>query len=145
MRLHVVHTHAPSSLRMLRAAKAEGLRVSASCDPKYIHLRDSDMEEQGARAIPGGFVTKDADRMAEVWRSLDDGTIDAIDSDHASAHSRRSPTDGEGPMDRSLRCGTVRSLPCLRPTFVRKIRLGRLVEVLSAAPARILGIYPERE
>ena len=113
VRLHVVHTHAPSSLRMLRAAKAEGLRVSASCDPKYIHLRDSDMEEQGARAIPGGFVTKDADRMAEVWRSLDDGTIDAIDSDHVPAHSRRSPTDGEGPMDRSLRCGTVRSLPCL--------------------------------
>src|SRR5690606_716244 len=48
VRLHVVHTHSAGSLRLIRAAKAEGLRVTAACDPKYIHLRDTDMTDQGA-------------------------------------------------------------------------------------------------
>jgi len=146
VRLHVVHTHAPTSLRMLRAAKAEGLRVSASCDPKYIHLRDIDMEEQGARAIPGGFVTKDADRMAEVWRSLDDGTIDAIDSDHAPHTLEDLKLMEKDPWTGPFGAPQYDHYLALLLTDVRegKIRLARLVELLSAAPARILGVYPER-
>ena len=82
-RLQVVHTHAPGSLRLLREAKAAGVGVIAAADPKYFHLREEDIHTQGVRAIPGGAVTSDPERMAEIWRSIDDGTIDLIDSDHA--------------------------------------------------------------
>src|SRR5687767_8913327 len=32
---------------------------------------------------PRGFITEDTARMEEIWRSLEDGTIDIIDADHA--------------------------------------------------------------
>lgn len=146
VRLHVVHTHAPGSLRMIRAAKAEGRRVTAACDPKYIHLRDQDMEEQGARAIPGGFVTNDDERMAEVWRSLDDGTIDVIDSDHAPHTLEDLELMEKDPWTGPFGAPHYDHYLSLMLTDVRdgKLRLPRLVELMSAAPARILGMYPER-
>jgi len=146
VRLHVVHTHAAGSLRLIRAAKAEGLRVTAACDPKYIHLRDLDMEQQGARAIPGGFVTNDLSRMDEVWRSLDDATIDIIDSDHAPHTLEDLKLMEKDPWTGPFGAPHYDHYLSLLLTDVRegRIRLARLVELLSAAPARILGRYPER-
>jgi dihydroorotase len=146
VRLHVVHTHAAGSLRLIRAAKAEGLRVTAACDPKYIHLRDLDMEQQGARAIPGGFVTNDLSRMDEVWRSLDDATIDIIDSDHAPHTLEDLKLMEMDPWTGPFGAPHYDHYLSLLLTDVRegRIRLARLVELLSAAPARILGRYPER-
>ena len=146
VRLHVVHTHAAGSLRLIRAAKAEGLRVTAACDPKYIHLRDLDMEQQGARAIPGGFVTNDLSRMDEVWRSLDDATIDIIDSDHAPHTLEDLKLMERDPWTGPFGAPHYDHYLSLLLTDVRegRIRLARLVELLSAAPARILGRYPER-
>ena len=60
VRLHLVHTHSSWSLRLIRRAKADGQRVTAAIDPKYFHLTHQEMKEQGARAIPGGFVTRTA-------------------------------------------------------------------------------------
>jgi dihydroorotase len=146
VRLHLVHTHAAGSLRLIRAAKAEGLRVTAAVDPKYVHLRDEDMNEQGARAIPGGYVTKDRDRMVEVWRSLDDGTIDHIDSDHAPHTLEDLKRMEEDPWTGPFGAPHLDHYLSLLLTDVRegRIRLARLVELLTAAPARILGLYPQR-
>ena len=84
VRLHLVHTHAAGSLRLIRAAKESGQRVTAAIDPKYYHLTHEDLLTLTARACPGGFITEDSARMAEIWRSLfEDGTIDIIDADHA--------------------------------------------------------------
>jgi dihydroorotase-like cyclic amidohydrolase len=83
VRLHIVHTHAAGSLRQLRRAKADGVSVTASVDPKYYHMRHEDLEALGAKAIPGGYITSNATRMEAIWRALQDGTIDIIDSDHA--------------------------------------------------------------
>lgn len=146
VRLHVVHTHSAGSLRLVRAAKREGVRVTAACDPKYIHLRDEDMEQQGARAIPGGFVTKDDQRMREVWRSLDDGTLDIIDSDHAP-HTledleRMEADPWTGPFGAPHLDHYLSLL--LTDVHEGRIRLPRLIELVSAAPARIIGLYPER-
>lgn len=146
VRLHLVHTHAAGSLRLVRAAKAEGIRVTAACDPKYIHLRDQDMEEQGARAIPGGYVTKDEERMGEVWRSLADGTIDIIDSDHAP-HTledleRMEADPWTGPFGAPHLDHYLSLL--LTDVHEGRITLPRLVDLVAATPARIIGLYPER-
>jgi dihydroorotase len=144
--LHVVHTHAPGSLRLLREAKREGLSVTAACDPKYIHLTHKELEEQGARGIPGGFVTADEDRMREVWRSIDDGTIDVMDSDHAP-HTledlKRMETD---PWTGPFGAPHYDHILALLLTDVRegRIRMERLVDMVCATPARIIGRYPEK-
>ncbi len=146
VRLQVVHTHAPGSLRLLREAKAAGVGVTVAADPKYFHLRDVDIKAQGARAIPGGAVTKDADRMAEIWRSIDDGTIDIIDSDHAPHTLDDLKLMEEDPLIGPFGAPHFDHLLSLMLTDVRNgnIRLERLVQMLTETPARIIGVYPEK-
>jgi dihydroorotase (multifunctional complex type) len=146
VRLQVVHTHAPGSLRLLRQAKAEGVGVTVAADPKYFHLRDEDIKEQGARAIPGGAVTNDAARMEEIWRSIDDGTIDIIDSDHAPHTLDDLKLMEEDPLIGPFGSPHYEHLLPLMLTDVHNgnIRLERLVQMLTESPAKIIGVYPEK-
>lgn len=146
VRLQVVHTHADGSLRLLRRAKEDGLAVSVAVDPKYIHLRDEDIQTQGARAIPGGAVTNDAQRMEEVWRSFEDGTIDVIDSDHAPHTLEDLKSMDEDPLMGAFGAPHYDHMLSVMLTDVRngKLRLGRLVAALTENPAKLLGLYPNK-
>lgn len=146
VRLQTVHTHAHGSLRLLRKAKEDGLPVSVAVDPKYIHLRDQDLEEQGPRAIPGGAVTTNAERMEEVWRSFEDGTIDVVDSDHAPHTLEDLKSMDEDPLMGAFGAPHYDHLLSVMLTDVRKgnLRLERLVAALTENPAKLLGLYPEK-
>ena len=146
MRMQVVHTHAPGSLRLLAQAKADGLPVTVASDPKYFHLRDEDIRSQGARAIPGGAVTSNPDRMAAIWEGLDSGLIDIIDSDHAPHLLEELTLMEESPLIGPFGAPHYEHLLSLLLTDVHNgnLRLGRLVHTLTEAPARVLGLYPEK-
>lgn len=145
-RLHLLHTHAGASLRLLRRAKADGHQVTVGIDPKYFHLTARDLAEGGARGMPGGFIVENQERMEEIWRSLDDGTIDVIDSDHAP-HTlddlKRAEAD---PWTGPWGGPHLEHMLSLLLTDVRagRLRLGRLIELISKNPARILGLYPRK-
>lgn len=146
VRLQVVHTHAPGSLRLLRQAKQDGLGVTVAADPKYFHLRAEDIAKQGARAIPGGAVTSDPERMDTIWRAIDDATIDIIDSDHAPHTLEDLKLMEKDPLIGPFGAPHYDHLLSLMLTDVTKgrIRVERLFEALTEFPARILGVYPEK-
>lgn len=146
VRLQVVHTHADGSLRLLRRAKEDGLPISVAGDPKYIHLRDQDLKEQGPRAIPGGAVTNNQARMEEVWRSFEDGTIDVVDSDHAPHTLEDLESMNKDPRMGAFGAPHYDHMLSLMLTDVRdgKLRLERLVAALTENPAKLLGLYPEK-
>jgi dihydroorotase (multifunctional complex type) len=145
-RLHLLHTHAGASLRLLRRAKSDGHHVTVGIDPKYFHLTARDLAEHGARGMPGGFIVENEERIAEIWQSLDDGTIDVIDSDHAP-HTlddlKRAEAD---PWTGPWGGPHLEHMLSLLLTDVRagRLRLGRLIELISENPARILGVYPRK-
>lgn len=146
VRLHLLHTHASASLRLIRQAKADGLPLTAAIDPKYFHLRRQDLAEHGARGLPGGFIVEDDDRMAAIHEALDDGTLDIIDSDHAP-HTlddlkRMEADPWTGPWG-GPHLEHLLSL-LLTDVAAGRIRLRRLVSLLSESPARILGLYPRK-
>src|ERR1700730_2603797 len=146
VRMQCLHTHSATSLKMIRAAKARGQRVTAAIDPKYYHLTMQDLAEQGGRAAPGGFVTEDAARMDAIWRSLNDGTIDAIDNDHAP-HSlealegvRKDPW--HGPWG-NPQYDYILSL-ILTDVHAKKMDLASVVRLMSESSAKLIGIYPRK-
>jgi dihydroorotase len=145
-RLHLLHTHAAASLRLIRQAKADGMGVTAAIDPKYFHLRGEDLAQHGARGLPGGFIVEDEDRMAAIHAALDDGTLDIIDSDHAP-HTlddlkRMEADPWTGPWG-GPHLEHLLSL-LLTDVAAGRIRLARLVAMLCENPARILGVYPRK-
>jgi dihydroorotase (multifunctional complex type) len=146
VRLNLVHTHSAGSLRLIRAAKAKGQRVTASLDPKYYHLTRDDLMRLKGRACPGGFITEDADRMEEIWRSLHDGTIDSIDADHAPHTLDELEQMEDDAWHSAMGSPQYDWQYTITLTDVNQGRLSlrRAVELLAEAPARLLGIHSRK-
>jgi allantoinase len=81
-RTHIVHHSAASALDQLRAARAEGLPLTAETCPHYLHF--------AAEAIPDGATPfkcappiRDAANREALWRALAEGVLDLVASDHS--------------------------------------------------------------
>jgi dihydroorotase (multifunctional complex type) len=146
VRLHLVHTHSAGSLRLIRAAKEAGQRVTCAIDPKYYHLTREDLERGKGRACPGGFITEDEQRMAEIWRSLEDGTIDNIDGDHAPHTLEEIAVQDDDAWHAAMGSPQYDWQYSITLTDVHKgkLSLRRAVELLAETPARLLGIFPKK-
>lgn len=146
VRLHLVHTHSGGSIRLVRAAKEAGRRVTAAIDPKYYHLTQQDLAEQTARICPAGYVTEDPERMAIIWRGLEDGTIDMIDSDHAPHTLEELEQQNDDAWHAAMGSPQYDWQYSIVLTDIANghLSLGRAVSLLSEAPAKLLGIYPRK-
>lgn len=137
-RLHLQHISTKLGVGLLRMAKKMGLRVTGESAPHYFTLTDAAIEGYDTNAKMNPPLRGEEDRLA-VIEGLADGTLDAIATDHA-------PHD-----DYVKRCefidaangiiGLQTALP-LSLSLVRegKITPSRLVSLLSANPASILGL-----
>ncbi|MGE5302611.1 MAG: dihydroorotase [Alphaproteobacteria bacterium] len=146
VRLHVVHTHAAGSLRLLRQAKLKMQRVTVEVDPKYFHLGIDDLNEKGPQICPAGFIPQDKERMAEIWHSIHDGTIDSFGSDHAphtNEEVEKQRIDAWSAAMGSPQYDHYLSV-FLNDVHQGKLTLPNLVRCLSENPAKILGIFPRK-
>jgi len=146
VRLHLLHTHAAGSLELIRQAKAEGQWVTCAIDPKYFHLTGEDAEREGPRCAPGGFVMEDRARLATIWRCLNDGTIDLMDSDHAPHTLEDLELFRKDPWHGPWGSPQYEYLLSLILTDVHdgKLPLGQAISLLSESSARLIGIYPKK-
>jgi dihydroorotase len=81
VRVHLCRLSSKAGLDLVRAAKAEGLPVTCDVGAHHIHLTDADIGffDSNARLTPPLRSQRDRDA---IGRGLQDGTIDAICSDH---------------------------------------------------------------
>lgn len=78
---HVCHVSAKESVTLIRAAKAEGLPVTAETCPHYLLLCDEDLKDEGRfRMNP---PIRGAEDRAALLEGLLDGTLDCVSTDHA--------------------------------------------------------------
>jgi len=81
-RLHLAHLSTAGSVRMVREAKARGIKVTAEACPHHFLLTDEAVREfnTNAKMNPPLRSRRDVDA---IKAGLKDGTIDAIATDHA--------------------------------------------------------------
>lgn len=138
--LHICHVSNPEEVKIVKKAKVEGLPVSCEVCPHHLFMTSHDRITKGkfAEMMPPLADQVDAE---ELWHQLQVGDIDAVASDHAP-HSKEAKmhaelTDGE--------CygvpGGEFTIPLLLAQADRyKITMGRIEEVTSTNPLRILGL-----
>ena len=80
--LHVFHLSSAAGVDLVRAARREGLPVSASTGPNYLFLSNEDAERLGNLLKVNPSIKTHTDR-ASLRAALADGTIEAIATDHA--------------------------------------------------------------
>src|SRR6202045_164897 len=81
-RLHIVHLATSQALDMLRAAKSEGLPVSAETCPHYLHF-SSDKIPDGQTLFKCAPPVRGRENREELWQGLREGAIDLVATDHS--------------------------------------------------------------
>jgi dihydroorotase len=81
-RYHLLHCSTRQALDAIRRAKAKGLNVTAEVSPHHFMLTDAQVLKSGTLAKMNPPLRSEADRLALI-KGLQDGTIDAIATDHA--------------------------------------------------------------
>jgi len=134
-RIHLLHLSTARSVELVRAAKADGLRVTAEVSPHHLALTD-----EALRGYDPVFKVnpplRTADDIAALKAGLADGTIDAIATDHAP----HPPEDKERPLD-DAPPGMLGLETALGVALaVLDLPLADVVAALSWKPAAIAGV-----
>ncbi len=81
-RVHVVHVSSAAVLPLLRAAVADGVRITAETCPHYLSLAAEEVPD-GATQFKCCPPVRDAANRDELWAGLTDGTLTCVVSDHS--------------------------------------------------------------
>lgn len=137
--LHLCHCSTKDSVRMIRGAKAEGLKVTGEVCPHHFTLCEEDIKEDDSNYKMNPPVRGREDLEALI-EGLHDDTFDAISTDHAPHHA-----DEKAKGMATAPFGIVGSETAVELTMTELVHKGvltpyQMAEKMSYNPARILGI-----
>lgn len=146
--IYVVHLSTAAGLEAIEAARDRKLPVYAEVCPQHLLLDDNcylEPEHRGLQYIMAPPARKPSD-MAALWHGLARGSIDVVATDHCSfsfadklAHGRDDFSRAPGGIPGvETRLALMHSEGVLQD----RISLNRFVEVVSTAPARLMGLFP---
>jgi dihydroorotase len=138
-RLHVAHLSTAGALRSVRDAKARGLRVTCEVTPHHLLFTDERVADYDTNAKMKPPLSTEEDRLALI-EGLRDGTVDAIATDHAPHHRDEKEEDFDHAPFGIVGLETAVALVIDRLVRPGLITLGRMVELMSSGPARILRL-----
>lgn len=137
-RIHICHVSTRGSLDFIREAKARGVKVTCETCPHYFMYTDEKLRSLDADYRMNPPLRTEDDRRA-VEEAVLDGTIDCIVTDHAP-HAAEEKADFYKAPNGVV--GLETSLAAMLTHFYHsgKLTLGRIVELMSAEPRRLLGL-----
>ncbi len=140
--LHILHLAAGDGVDLIRQAQQEGVNVTGETCPHYLALTDADAERCGAmiKGYPPVRTQYDQDKL---WAGLRDGTLSFVCSDHAPhtpEEKRLSLWEAPAGM------ATIETMAMVMLDGVNKgkLTINQLSSVLSEAPAKMFGLYPQK-
>ncbi len=137
--LHVAHVSTAATLNAVRQARRNGLRVTCEVAPHHFLLTEEHVGcyDTNAKMNPPLRAAADRDAMIE---GILDGVVDAIATDHAphAIHEKEVEFDRAPNGILGLETALGLSLHWLHAEW--KMPLGRVLSLLSAQPAAVLGL-----
>ena len=140
-RLHVAHLSTARSLELVAEARARGLSVTCEVTPHHLTLTDEEIARSGfSTNFKMNPPLREAADLSALAAGLEDGTVDAIATDHAPHHEDEKSLDfGTAPFGV---VGLETAVAVVHDRLVRtgKLSLKRFAEIFSAGPARAFGL-----
>jgi dihydroorotase len=137
--VHIAHLSTAGAVRLVRDAKARGVRVTAEVTPHHLLLTDEAVRDYdpNTKMAPPLRGKRDVEAVLEA---LADGTIDCVATDHAP----HALTEKEGEFAAAANgiVGLETAVHVLLDRLVRpgRIDLPTLVARLSSGPARLMNL-----
>jgi dihydropyrimidinase len=147
--VYIVHLSSREALAEVRAARDRGSKTFAETCPQYLFLSLDDMGNgfEGAKFVCSPPL-RSSDNWDDLWTGLVKDDLQAVSTDHC-------PFDFED--QKELGRGDFRKIPNGLPGVEDRVDLlhdggvvaGRIsrerwVEIISAAPAKLFGMYPKK-
>jgi len=137
--LHVAHLSTAAALAAVRQARRNGMRVTCEVAPHHFLLTEEHVGLYNTHAKMNPPLRSAADRDAVIEGILD-GVVDAIATDHAPHAMHEKEVEFENAPNGITGLETALGL-CLRWLHAEwKLPLGRVLSLLSAQPAALLGL-----
>lgn len=137
-RIHFHQVTTAAGFDLIRAARRKGVRVTCGITPAHLLLSDTAIGPFRTFARLSPPLREERDRLAAI-EAVRDGTVDVL----CSGHDPQGPEAKRLPyVDAAPGMAGAETLLTLALTLVRDgvIGLPRLFELLSANPARLLGL-----
>jgi dihydropyrimidinase len=147
--VYIVHLSAKEAMAEVRAARDRGSKAYAETCPQYLFLSLDDLGHgfDGAKFVCSPPL-RTADHQDDLWNGLVKDDLQIVSTDHC-------PFDFHG--QKELGRGDFRKIPNGLPGVEDRVDLlhdggvvaglitrERWVEIISTAPARMFGMYPQK-
>lgn len=136
--VHICHVSTKTSVELIRDAKARGVRVTAETAPHYFTLTEDALLKKDADYRMNPPLRTQEDKQA-VIKALQDGTLDAIATDHAP-HTKEDKANFLTAPNGSIGMETSLSAAITQLVCTGKLTLAQVIEKMSVNPANILGL-----
>jgi dihydroorotase len=134
-RYHVAHLSTSGAVEMVRQAKASGMAVTAEVAPHHFTLTEDAVDKYDTNAKMKPPLRSQADVDACI-KGIEDGTVDAIASDHAPHHANLKMLEFDRAPFGITGLETAVGLALTR----LNVSLFRLVELFSTNPQKIMKV-----
>ena len=147
--LYIVHLSARHALEAVAAARDAGHNVFAETCPQYLYLSLDDLGRpgfEGAKYVASPPL-RTADHQASLWQGLRTNDLSVVSTDHCPFCFAEQKELGRGDFSKIPNGipGVEHRMDLLHQGVVAgQISLPRWVEVTSATPARMFGLYPRK-
>ena len=137
--VHICHVSTYSGVRMIRNAKAAGIKVTAETCPHYFSVTDEIIRTYDTNTKVNPPIREEIDQQA-ILEGLKDGTLDCIVTDHAPHHidDKNVEYDLAAFGISGIETSFGFAIKYLYKAGV--LSLNEIADRMSAAPARILGL-----
>ena len=148
--VYIVHLSAAEALEMVTEARDRGLPAYAETCPQYLFLSYDNYEEpgfEGAKYVMSPPL-RPKETQDRLWRGLAFNDLQAISTDHCPFCMKEQKELGKSDFSKipNGAPGIETRMSLVFDGGVRKgrISLNRWVELTSASPAKIFGLFPRK-
>jgi dihydroorotase len=137
--VHIAHISTKGAVEAVRRAKEKGLRVTSEVTPHHWTLTDKAVEgyDTNTKMAP---PLRSEEHLEAVLEAINDGTIDAIATDHAPHHADEKALEYDHAPFGITGLETAIGLAFERLINPGIISLQRFVEMCATNPARIFNL-----
>lgn len=134
--IHIAHVSTKGAIEAIRIAKSEGINITCEVTPHHFTLTDKSVEgyDTNTKMAP---PLRSEEHLESIIEGINDGTIDAIATDHAPHHADEKALEYDRAPFGITGLETAVGLAFNELIHKGVIGLERLVEMCSTNPAKI--------
>ncbi len=148
--IYIVHLSCNEALEKVKAARDEGYPVFAETCPQYLLKSYQNYLEpgfEGAKYVMSPPL-RDKSNWLPLWKGLASGALQVVSTDHCPFNFK-----GQKDMGKDSFAAIPNGAPGIEHRLMllfnegvlkRRLTLNRFVELVSTAPAKLFGLFPQK-